>query len=84
MYVYVYEDSLGRNEKAVIVEDLGNDTFIVQYDDGNVKILTSSEIIKYYPCNCMGTEKDASNMNVLANGIDSVCFIPNYDVIKNI
>lgn len=84
MYVYVYEDSLGSNEKAVIVEDLGNDTFIVQFDDGNVKIVDSSEIIEYYPCNCMGTEKDTSSMDVLANGIDSVCFIPNYNDIKNV
>lgn len=84
MYVYAYEDTLHSNEKAVIVENLGNDLFIIQFDDYTVKIVTASEIVQYYPCNCMGSEKDTSSMDVLANGIDSVCFIPNYNDIKNV
>jgi FlaA1/EpsC-like NDP-sugar epimerase len=39
-----------------------------------------SEIIQYFPCNCDGIYN--LNLDVLANGLDSVCFLPSYSDIK--
>jgi hypothetical protein len=83
MFVYAYEDSFKTNERAEIIQDLGNDTFIIRFDDGVIKTVTTSEIIQYYPCKCNEINVHSS-LDVLANGLDSTCFLPNYSVIKNV
>jgi hypothetical protein len=84
MFVYAFNDITGKSEKAEIIEDLVNNTFIIQFDDGHQQTVSGSNIILYYPCNCIIETNNARTFDVLANGIDPVCFIPNYDVIKNI
>jgi hypothetical protein len=83
MFVYAYEDSLKTNAKAVITEDLGNNTFVIRFDDGTVKTVTSSEIVQYFPCNCNGVYNNSS-LDILANGLDTICYLPGYSSIKNI
>jgi hypothetical protein len=80
MYVYTYDVRRNSNVRAQIIEDLGNDIFVIKFDDGTTKTVNSSEIIQYFPCNCDGIYN--LNLDVLANGIDSVCFLPNYSAIK--
>lgn len=83
MFVYVYDDILNSDVKAEIIQDLGNDNFVIQFHDGSMKNITASDIKEYYPCNC-NEFNIQSPLNVLANGLDSTCFLPNYSVIKNI
>jgi hypothetical protein len=82
MYVYAYEDN-NNKVKAEIIQDLGNNTFVIQFDDETIKTVTASEISPYYPCNCDEIIYQ-SPLNVLANALDSTCFLPNYSVIKNL
>jgi hypothetical protein len=82
MYVYAYENNTNDKVRAKIIQDLGHNDFIIQFDDGTTKTVTTSEIGPYYPCNCDGITYQ-SPLNVLANGLDSVCLIPNYNFIKN-
>ena len=84
MFVYAFNDLIGKSEKAEIIEALGNNTFIIQFDNGHQQIVSASNIILYYPCNCIIETNNARTFDILANGIDPDCFIPNYDVIKNI
>jgi len=54
MFVYAYHDNMKNvKSKAQIIEYLGNDHFVVRFeDDGTIKKVTSCEIIQYFPCNC--------------------------------
>jgi hypothetical protein len=83
MLVYAYNDSLNTRVKAEIIQDLGNDTFVIKFDDGTTKTITVAELLQYYPCKCDGITFNSS-LDVLADGLDSVCFLPNYSAIKNI
>jgi hypothetical protein len=69
--------------KAEIIQDLGDDTFIIKFEDETTKMVTANELSQYYPCKCDGIIPDLS-LDVLANGLDSTCFLPNYTTIKNI
>jgi hypothetical protein len=80
MYVYTYDPTTNANVRAEIIEDLGNDIFVVKLDDGTTKTVNSSEIIQYFPCNCDGISN--LGLSVLANGLDSTCFLPDYPAIK--
>jgi len=81
MFVYAYKDSKNTNSKAEIVEDLGDDMFIIKFDDGTTKTVSVYEIKEYYPCNCDGITSNSS-LDVLTNGLDSTCILPNYSTIK--
>lgn len=83
MFVYAYKGGANTSVRAEIIQDLGNDMFVIKFDDGTFKTVTVAEIIQYYPCNCDGIAIDAS-LDVLANGLDSTCFLPHYSVIKNV
>jgi hypothetical protein len=83
MFVYVYDDVSMSTVKAEIIQDLGNDVFVIKFNDGTTKTVTALDIIKYYPCNCNDFTEDTS-LDVLVNGLDSTCFIPNYIAIKNL
>jgi hypothetical protein len=84
MFVYAFNNMTGKSEKAKIIEDLGDNTFIIQFDNGYQKTVSDSDLILYFPCNCIIGINTTKTLDVLANGIDPICFIPNYDVIKNI
>ena len=84
MFVYAYKDNENTLSKAEITEDLGNDTFIIKFEDNTTKIVNIHEIKNYYPCKCDGGVLAESTLDVLANGLDSTCFLPNYGTIKNI
>jgi len=83
MFVYAFNDILNTRVRAEIIQDLGNDTFIIKFDDGTTKTMTIAELLQNYPCNCNEITFNSS-LDVLANGLDSVCFLPNYCAIKNI
>jgi hypothetical protein len=83
MFVYAYKDSLNTNEIAEIIQDLGNGTFVIKFVDGTTKTVTVSDFLQNYPCKCDGITLETP-LDVLANGLDSVCFLPNYSTIKNI
>jgi hypothetical protein len=82
MFVYVYEGNSKIKIKAEIIQDLGDNTFVIQFNDGNTKTVTSSELTIYYPCNC-NQIINQSSLDVLANALDSTCFLPNYCSLKN-
>jgi len=83
MFVYARENSTNTSVRAEIIEDLGNDAFVIKFDDGVTRNVTSRDIIQYYPCNCDEIAL-AAPLHVLANGIDYTCSLPNYSIIKNI
>jgi hypothetical protein len=85
MFVYAYDDSLNVNMRAEIIENLGNNNFVIKFDNetGTVKKVNASEIVQYYPCNCNGNYNEYP-LDILANGLDSTCYIPGYSTIKNI
>jgi len=83
MFVYAYEDSKNTMSKAEIIHDLGNDVFVIKFDDETTRTISAFELVQYYPCKCDGITPDLS-LDVLANGLDSTCFLPNYSTIKNI
>ena len=83
MFVYAYKDSKNPTAKAEIIQDLGDDTFVIKFEDGTTKTVNVDKIKQYYPCNCDGIVTKSS-LDVLANGLDSTCFLPNYSTIKNI
>ena len=82
-FVYAYENNMSSKARAEIIQDLGNNTFVIQFVDGTTKTVSISEILPYYPCNCDEITYQSS-LDVLANALDSTCFLPNYSVIKNI
>jgi hypothetical protein len=82
-FVYAYENKMSTKARAEIIQDLGNNTFVIQFVDGTTKTVSISEILPYYPCNCDEITYQSS-LDVLANALDSTCFLPNYSVIKNI
>jgi hypothetical protein len=83
MFVYAFKDIKNTSVKAEIIQDLGNDAFVIKFDDGTTKTVLSGEILQYYPCNCDGI-RVASSLDVLANGLDSTCLLPAYSVIKSV
>jgi hypothetical protein len=82
MYVYTYENFTNDKVRAKIIQDLGHDIFVIEFDDGTTKTVSSRDFGPYYPCKCDGITYQSS-LDVLANALDSVCFLPNYSVIKN-
>ena len=53
MFVYAYKGKSKDKTKAEIVEDLGNNLFIIKFDDdGTLQTVSSFEIVQYYKCNC--------------------------------
>ena len=83
MFVYAFKDKKNPVSKAEIIEDLGNNMFVIKFEDGTTKTVNIYEIKQYYPCNCDGIATNSS-LDVLANGVDSVCIFPNYTTIKNV
>jgi hypothetical protein len=83
VYVYAFEDKLNKKVRAKIIQNLGNNTFVIQFDDGTTKKVTAADIKPYYPCKCSEITYQ-SPVDILANALDSTCIIPNYSVIKNL
>jgi hypothetical protein len=53
MFVYAYKDDMKKSKsKAQIIEILGNDKFVIKFEDGIIKMVNYCEIIQYFPCNC--------------------------------
>jgi hypothetical protein len=62
MYVYAIQNKNQTNNtnyeyvKAQIIQDLGNDTFIIQFMNGIKQTVFSYEIYQYFPCNCQPSQ----------------------------
>jgi hypothetical protein len=82
MYVYTHENFTDNKVRAKIIQDLGDDVFVIEFDDGTTRSVSVTEFGPYYPCKCDEITYQSS-LDVLANALDSVCFLPNYTVIKN-
>jgi hypothetical protein len=53
MFVYAYKKDSKNKSKAEIVKDLGDNLFIIKFeDDGTFQTVNSFEIVQYYKCNC--------------------------------
>lgn len=53
MFVYAYKDDMKKSKlKAQIIEILGNDKFVIKFEDGIIKMVSNCEIIQYSPANC--------------------------------
>jgi hypothetical protein len=52
MFVYSHKGNSQDKTKAEIIEDLGNNLFIVKFEDGTLQTVSSFEIVQYYKCNC--------------------------------
>ena len=84
MFVDAYKDNKKTTYyKAEIIKILDNNMFVIKFDDGTTKTVSIYDIKLYYPCNCDGITTNSS-LNVLTNGLDSTCILPNYNSIKNI
>lgn len=84
MFVDAYKDNKKTTYyKAEIIKILNNNMFVIKFDDGTTKTVSIYDIKLYYPCNCDGITTNSS-LNILANGLDSTCILPNYNSIKNI
>ena len=88
MIVYVYESHINAQSKATIIKDLGNDTFVVKFENDTTKTVSVDDLRIYYSCDCDAIDSytcndvyNNTNLSV-SNGLDSVCFLPNYDCIK--
>jgi hypothetical protein len=47
MFIYAYQNSKNTSVRAEIIQDLGNDAFVIKFDDGTIKNVTTAEIIQY-------------------------------------
>jgi len=52
MLVYAFKGNLKEKSKAEIIDDLGNNSFVVKFEDGVIQIVKPFELIPYYSCNC--------------------------------
>lgn len=81
MVVYVYNNK-NILSKAEIIEEINIETFKVKFEDNSTQIVNINQLKTYYPCNCEGIVTQAP-LDILANGLDSTCILPNYTQIKN-
>jgi len=81
MVVYVYNNK-NILSKAEIIEEINIETFKVKFEDNSTQIVNINQLKTYYPCNCEGIVTQ-SPLDILANGLDSTCILPNYTQIKN-
>ena len=52
MLVYAFKGILKEKSKAEIIDDLGNNSFVVKFEDGVIQSVKPFELIPYYSCNC--------------------------------
>lgn len=57
MFIYAYKTNSNDMTKAEIVKDLGNNMFLIKFDeDGTFQRVNTFEIFPYYKCNCDVTD----------------------------
>jgi hypothetical protein len=65
-YVYAVENGNNFYSRALVTEIDGN-TYIIQFDDGNIQQANISELLIYFPCNCNSQVTSAAIRSGLYN-----------------
>jgi hypothetical protein len=53
-YVYAIENGNNYYSQAIVIAKLESDIYTIQFNDGKIQTNTISELLIYYPCNCIG------------------------------
>ena len=86
---YVYAKQYGNDyfTRAVILEYLNDNNYLIEFDNGDVETQNINDLMIYFPCNCGGeidglTFKTGFILNYANNKYGYTCILPNYPELQ--
>lgn len=87
---YLYAKEYGNDyfTRAIILENLDDNNYLIEFDNGVVETQNVSDLMIYFPCNCGGeidgvTFKSGFILNYANNKYGYTCILPNYPELQN-